>query len=148
MTHRNHFHALITVLPTSAVSEATCFSWMKIWEGLQGGIARVRVYDSSLSGVEYVLKGVDEAYFASGANWYELGKFGARCDVMLSLSLTRRLQNRGRFGPRDRDGLFSDRRRGFHARRRARLGDELEGDKHAGNTVQTVVREMRRMSGH
>jgi hypothetical protein len=106
---RPHFHALIARLPASGVSEATCFSFMRIWENHGGGIARVRVYNSALSGVEYVLKGVDEAYLNSGANWYELGKFGSRCDVMLSMSLIRHMQNRSRFGHRDRDGLFGHR---------------------------------------
>lgn len=106
MTGRPHFHALITGLPASAVNVATCFSFMRIWENFKGGQARVRVYDSTLDGVRYVLKGVDEVYMNSGANWYELGKFGNRCDVMLSMSLIRHMQNRSRFGHRDRDGLF------------------------------------------
>jgi hypothetical protein len=108
LTARPHFHALIAGLPTSAVTPATCFSYMKIWERLGGGQARVRVYDSTLTGVGYVLKGVDEAFTNAGANWYELGKFGMRCDVMLSMSLQRHMQNRSRFGHRGRDGLFSD----------------------------------------
>jgi hypothetical protein len=54
-TGRPHFHALIAGLPTSAVTEATCFSFMRIWEEFRGGNARVRVYDSTLTGVEYVL---------------------------------------------------------------------------------------------
>jgi hypothetical protein len=108
-TGRPHFHVLIAGLPNSAVQEATCFSFMKIWEKFGGGIARVRVYDSTLAGVEYVLKGVDEAYTGSGANWYELHKFGGTCTVTLSMSLIRHLQNRARFGHRDRDGLFEKR---------------------------------------
>jgi hypothetical protein len=104
-TGRPHFHALIAGTPTTAVTPATCFSFMRIREAHRGGMARVRVYDSTLPGVNYVLKGIDAAYTNAGANWYELGKFGGRCDVMLSMSLIRHLQNRGRFGHRDRDGL-------------------------------------------
>jgi hypothetical protein len=125
-TGRPHYHALIAGLPASAVSESTCFSLMKMWERHGGGIARVRVYNSALTGVEYVLKGVDEAFTNAGANWYELGKFGVRCDVMLSVSLIHRVQNRSRFGHRDRDGLFSL-RRSYHARRRRKLGDKSRG---------------------
>jgi hypothetical protein len=106
MTQRPHFHALIAGFPTSAVTVATCFSLMKIWENHGGGQARVRVYNSAFAGVEYVLKGVDEAFTNAGANWYELGKFGTRCDVMLSMSLIHHCMNRSRFGHRDRDGLF------------------------------------------
>ena len=86
-TGRPHFHALIAGLPNTAVQSSTCFAFMKLWEQMGGGIARVRVYDSTLAGVEYVLKGVDEAYTNAGANVYELNKFGLRCDVMLSMSL-------------------------------------------------------------
>lgn len=103
-TGRPHFHALITGLPNSGVTPATCFAWMKIWEKHGGGMARVRVYDPALPGVGYILKGIDEAYTNSGANWYELNKFGGRCDVMLSMSLIRHLQNRQRFGHRGQGG--------------------------------------------
>lgn len=126
-TGRPHFHALIAGLPASAVTSGTCFSYMKLWEKLGGGVTRVRVYESSLAGVDYVLKGVDEAYTNAGANWYELGKFGSHCDVMLSRSLIRHMENRRRFGPRDHDGLFTERRMGFHARRRRKLGDKSRG---------------------
>src|SRR5690242_15526370 len=82
LTDRPHFHALIAGLPVTAVNSATCFSFMRIWEKFGGGSARVRVYDPTLDGVGYVLKGVDAAFTNAGANWYELGKFGMRCDVM------------------------------------------------------------------
>jgi hypothetical protein len=141
-TGRPHFHAIIAGLPASAATVATCFSLMKIWEKHGGGQARVRIYDSTLEGVEYVLKGVDEAYTASGANWYELGKFGGRCDVMLSESLIRHLQTRKGFGQRDRDGLSSKlRRHGFHARRRLKLGDKTGGTDAAFKSLQGTVRE-------
>lgn len=106
-TGRPHFHALIAGLPDSSVHAGTCFSFMRIWEKHRGGNARVRVYDPTFAGVDYVLDGVDEAVKTAGGNWYELNKFGGRCDVMLSMSLIRHMQNRRRFGHRDRDGLFS-----------------------------------------
>ncbi len=127
ITQRPHFHALIAGLPASAVTPATCFSFMKIWESLRGGQARVRVYDSTLTGVEYVLKGVDEAYVNAGANWYELGKFGMRCDVMLSMSVIRHMQNRSRFGHRGRDGLFYDIKGGYLPNKRVQRSHETRG---------------------
>jgi hypothetical protein len=111
-TGRPHFHALIAGLPNSAVQTATCFSFMKIWEKHRGGNARVRVYNPTLAGVEYVLKGADEAYTNAGANWYELHKFGGACNVMLSKSLIRHLENRRRLGHRDRDGLVNSKQAG------------------------------------
>jgi hypothetical protein len=140
-TGRPHFHALIAGLPDTAVQSSTCFSFMKIWESLGGGIARVRVFDSTLAGVEYILKGVDEALMNQGGNWYELNKFGSRCDVMLSMSLIHHMQNRSRFGHRDRDGLFSPRGRGWHARQRLKnAGDKLRGTDTLATTRQSGVR--------
>src|SRR5689334_12464038 len=55
-TGREHLHALIAGFPQHALTTATCFSFMKIWEGLGGGMARVRLYSSRLDGVGYVLK--------------------------------------------------------------------------------------------
>jgi len=105
-TQRPHFHALIAGLPNSALHNTDCLAFMTSWERFGGGIARVRLYDKTLTGVEYVMKGVDTAFTNAGANWYELSKFGASCDVMLSMSVCRHLENRSRFGHRDRDGLF------------------------------------------
>lgn len=102
---RLHCHALIAGLPSSWVQVATCFSVMRSWEKQRnGGMARVRVFNSALAGADYVLDGVDEAYGFNGGNWYELGKLGGRCSVMLSMSLIRFMQNRQRFGHRARGG--------------------------------------------
>jgi hypothetical protein len=43
-TGRLHLHALIAGFPEHAVTKATCFSFMKLWEKLGGGMARVTVY--------------------------------------------------------------------------------------------------------
>ena len=93
-TERFHFHALIAGLPNWSVSKATCFSYMKIWEKHGGGMARVRVFNPNLTGVGYTLKGVDEMYSGCDGNFYELNKFGGRCDVMLSKSLIAHLSQR------------------------------------------------------
>ncbi len=155
---RLHYHALIAGLPEHAVKPATCFSFMKIWEKHGGGISRVRVYDPTLDGVGYVLKGVDAAFANLGANWYELKKFGQRCDVTLSLRLIRHMQKRSSFGPRGHDGLFTNdlqprvfaRRRRYSRNRKSRktVSDkcifglvEKAVDRHAINTLQSGVRE-------
>lgn len=80
---RMHLHALIGGVPAALVNERTCFWLMHTWDKtLRGGHARVRVYDSTLPGVEYVLKcGV------TGANAYETTKFAGHCQVMLSKSI-------------------------------------------------------------
>src|SRR5688572_1722545 len=43
-TGRLHHHALIAGFPNQALSTATCFSFMRIWEQLGGGMARVSQY--------------------------------------------------------------------------------------------------------
>ncbi|MEJ0089959.1 MAG: hypothetical protein WDM80_09475 [Limisphaerales bacterium] len=135
-TGRPHFHALIAGLPNSAVTDATIFAFDAIWRRHGGGHPQVRVYDPTLAGVEYVLKGVDEAYNnVAGANWYELNKFGLRCDVMLSMSLIRHMENRSRFGHRGRDGLFEGKLSSSHnlkrqsgeTRRTDAVGDTQRG---------------------
>ena len=146
-TARPHFHALIAGLPNHAVQSATCFSFMRIWEKHGGGNARVRVYDPTLAGVDYVLDGVDEAVKMAGGNWYELKKFGVACDVMLSLRLIRLMQNRLRFGHRDRDGLFS----GITGRvpiKRWRVTTELRKTETAASTRRSEVNRIPVTIGH
>ena len=103
-TGRLHLHALIAGLPEHAVTTATCFSFMKIWEKLGGGMARVTVYSPSLDGVGYVLKGCEAEYQRIGGDYYETQKFGKRCDVMLSESVFRVVAGRRQIGKRRRPG--------------------------------------------
>ena len=93
-TGRLHLHALIAGFPQHAANTATCFSFMKIWEGLGGGMARVHVFSPLLNGVGYVLKGAEMEYQRAGGDFYETQKFGQRCDVMLSESIFRVLEGR------------------------------------------------------
>jgi len=100
VTGREHLHALIAGLPAHAVSEKTCFAMMSYWERLGGGMARIRVYDPSLGGVDYIVDSVGEQSLRglangsldsttdrSRANSYEVGKFGGNCEVMFSHSM-------------------------------------------------------------
>jgi len=103
-TGRLHHHALIAGFPKSALSTATCFSFMRIWEQLGGGMARVSLYSPRLDGVGYVLKGGDEEYRRAGGDFYETRKFGGRCDVMLAKSVFRVLEGRRSIGERRRRG--------------------------------------------
>jgi hypothetical protein len=103
-TGRLHLHALIAGFPEHAVTTATCFSFMRIWEQMGGGMARVTVYSPSLDGVGYVLKGCEAEYQRVGGDYYETQKFGKRCDVMLSESVFRVLAGRRQIGKRRRPG--------------------------------------------
>jgi hypothetical protein len=103
-TGRLHLHALIAGFPEHAATTATCFSFMKIWERLGGGMARVTVYSPSLDGVGYVLKGCEAEYQRAGGDYYETQKFGKGCDVMLSESTFRVREGRRQIGKRRRQG--------------------------------------------
>jgi hypothetical protein len=103
-TGRLHLHALIAGFPKHARTTATCFAWMRIWEGLNGGMARVHLYSPLLDGVGYVLKGCEAEYQRAGGDFYETQKFGKRCDVMLSESVFRVLAGRRQIGKRRRQG--------------------------------------------
>ena len=104
LTGRGHLHALIAGFPKHALTTATCFSFMKIWEQLGGGMARVHLYSPSLNGVGYVLKGCEAEYQRAGGDYYETQKFGKHCDVMLSESIFRVLEGRRQIGKRRRSG--------------------------------------------
>lgn len=69
---RLHWHYLLTGLPPGMVRSSTCMFLMGFYEGIGGGMARIRTYDSKLSAASYMLKGLD----TGGANSYETGKFG------------------------------------------------------------------------
>jgi hypothetical protein len=101
-TGRWHLHAVIAGLPPSA-GPRTCLAMMSQWEGLGGGIARVSVYNSSLDGLDYILKG-GELTESKAKRWagdyHELAKFGGSCDVTLSESVIRYLGNRQALGQR------------------------------------------------
>jgi hypothetical protein len=103
-TGRLHLHALIAGFPKHALTTATCFSFMRIWEGLNGGMARVTVYSPLLDGVGYVLKGGEAEYQRAGGDYYETRKFGGRCDVMLSKSIFSVIEGRRSIGQRRRQG--------------------------------------------
>ena len=103
-TGRLHLHALIAGFPEHALTTATCFSFMRIWEGLNGGMARVTLYSPLLDGVGYVLKGCEAEYQRADGDFYETQKFGKRCDVMLSESVFRVIEGRRSIGVRRRQG--------------------------------------------
>ena len=103
-TARIHFHALIAGLPSHARKTATCFSFMKIWERLGGGMARVTLYSPLLDGVGYVLKGCEAECQRAGGDYYEARKFGGNCDVMLSESVFSVIEGRRSIGKRRRQG--------------------------------------------
>lgn len=103
-TARIHQHALIAGFPQYARTKATCFSFMRIWEQLNGGMARVTLYSPLLDGVGYVLKGCEAEYQRAGGDYYETRKFGDHCDVMLSKSIFSVIEGRRSIGQRRRRG--------------------------------------------
>jgi hypothetical protein len=76
-TGRIHHHALIAGFPKHALTKDTCFSFMKIWEQLGGGMARVTLYSPRLDGVGYVLKGGEEEYRRAGGDFTRRESLGA-----------------------------------------------------------------------
>ena len=99
-TGRLHLHAVIAGLPPSAGAR-NCLALMSQWEKLGGGIARVSEYNSSLDGLDYILKGsglTESKATRWAGDYHELSKFGGWCDVTLSESVGRHLCNRSRSG--------------------------------------------------
>ena len=101
-TGRWHLHAVIAGLPPSA-GPRNCLALMSQWETLGGGMARVSRYDSSLDGLDYILKGsglTESKATRWAGDYHELAKFGQSCDVSLSESVIRYLGNRQKSGQR------------------------------------------------
>ena len=124
-TGRPHLHAVIAGLPPFAGGR-NCLALMSQWESLGGGIARVSVYNSSLDGLDYILKGsglTESTAKRWAGDYHELSKFGGSCDVTLSKSVCRYLGNRSRSGWR---GIG---------------GHETRGTDTASSTVQSGVSE-------
>ena len=71
-TDRLHWHFLLNGLPPGMVRSSTCMFLMGFYEGIGGGMARIRTYDDRLSAASYMVKGLD----GGGANSYEVNKFG------------------------------------------------------------------------
>lgn len=71
---RHHFHILLDGLPSSRLNRTEHFALKALWTSLGGGFADVRIFDTRLSGVRYVLKGL-EGWSKVNANAYEASKF-------------------------------------------------------------------------
>ena len=113
-TGRWHLHAVIAGLPPSAGAR-NCLALMSQWESLGGGMERVSIYDSSLDGLDYILKGsglTESKATRWAGDHHELSKFGGSCDVTLSESVCRHLGNRSRSGWR---GIGGHKMRGTDA---------------------------------
>lgn len=86
---RRHFHYLLGGLPEKAVTKSSCFAQMAQWENLRGGMARVRLFDRSLNGIDYIAK---DCLGMSGADLYESAKFGSSSSsLMLSKGVSGKL---------------------------------------------------------
>jgi hypothetical protein len=85
-TERLHWHALVAGLKPSLVRSTTCLFMMGYWEGIGGGMSRVRVFDAAQDGVSYITKGLEgngTDWTKEGANAYELAKFKSDDSLML-----------------------------------------------------------------
>ncbi len=85
-TNRLHWHALVSGLKPSLVRSTTCLFMMGYWEGIGGGMSRVRVFDAAQDGTSYMIKGLEATgndWTTQGANRYEIGKFNAGDSLML-----------------------------------------------------------------
>lgn len=71
---RHHFHILLDGIPSTRMNHTERFVLKAIWNSLGGGFADVRMFDTRLSGVRYVLKGL-EGWSQRNANSYEIRKF-------------------------------------------------------------------------
>lgn len=76
---RSHYHILVSGLPPKAVSISSNFVLKNLWEQLDGGgQARVYIYDSQLSGVQYIMKGFEDGSRGvrnAGGVAYEVEKY-------------------------------------------------------------------------
>lgn len=76
VTNRLHWHCLLSGLPKGIISENTCLFMMGFWEGIGGGMSRIRVYNAEADGASYITKGLEARdWTTQGANGYEVGKF-------------------------------------------------------------------------
>lgn len=82
-TNRLHWHALCGGLPQGIARPSTCMFMMGYWEGIGGGMSRVRVYDDGQDGSSYITKGLESLEMLEGANRYEVGKFGTLDDSLM-----------------------------------------------------------------
>lgn len=98
-TARPHYHALMAAEGQGARKPTigNCHRLGRVWfNQYYGGFADVRLYESRLHGEAYVVKCLGYGD-TSGANGYELKKFGQGMDLILSDSLIRYLsENRMR----------------------------------------------------
>lgn len=75
MTGRRHFHFLLAGMPAAAIHKTTFFWLMHKWEKLGGGMARIRRFDPSLTGLDYITKCMSRP---DGGDLYEFEKFRAK----------------------------------------------------------------------
>lgn len=108
-TERLHWHALISGCPKGIVRSTTCLYMMGFWEGIGGGMARVRVYDPRQDGVDYMTKDLGHVDLSTGgANGYEVGKFSTyKGDDSLMLIPSKSLLSEWKRVANDNRGLRS-----------------------------------------
>lgn len=129
MNDRYHVHLLLGDFPKRP-TKTDCFAMQHAWkETFKGGFAKIRPYEPSLSGVSYVLKGLDlvdlravssevakvrietlagahvgRTTTYAGANAYEVGKIGQQYEQGLEVTLSLGLQSLLQAGANSRRG--------------------------------------------
>jgi len=106
---RHHFHILLDGLPPSRCNQVERFALKALWSKCGGGFADVRSFDTRLSGVRYVLKGL-EGWIQRNANAYELKRFTEDHEdrmLILADSCVRKWA-RNRAIPRASEGAYPD----------------------------------------
>lgn len=76
---RYHYHILLGGLCPFSLNKSTCFALKGLWTSIGGGFADVRLFDTSLPGVKYVMKGLNE-WSPELANAYEMRKAGVESE--------------------------------------------------------------------
>ena len=101
---REHLHALIAGLPAYAITERSCRGIEARWASFGGASAVVRVFNRSLDGPAYILKGLEQAFDASqqGVDLKEFTKFSRSSEITLSESVIRVAMSRRLLGKRSR----------------------------------------------
>jgi hypothetical protein len=95
-----HFHFLMSGFPRGAVNIGSAKFMEHVWlRDCGGGFCKIRVFDSSQNGVEYISKCLDPA------DKYEFNKFGLARTLTLSPACIREIQYVGKIGLRQRSVL-------------------------------------------
>jgi hypothetical protein len=102
-----HYHFLMSGFAERSVNPGTAKFMESTWLSLGGGFTRIRVFDTSQNGVEYISKCLDPR------NVYEFNKFGLASTITLSPMAVRVLTKPWRNVAADRSALAEKKAVGY-----------------------------------